>query len=136
MAKHVRLGSGYELWANMAKAAVDYVDNILTVIDEIKTPKLIKQYLDPTRNDKSLQLAMANRPFGATTNVQSNDYPLTAHILKEIFQLSPQILAPTLPTFLSGNVMLQLLSEIDKESEAKKGIIKLMLLLICGDMDI
>ena len=136
MAKHVRLGSGYELWANMAKAAVDYVDNILTVIDEIKTPKLIKQYLDPTRNDKSLQLAMANRPFGATTNVQSNDYPLTAHILKEIFQLSPQILAPTLPSFPSGNVMLQLPSEIDKESEAKKGIIKLMLLLIRGNINI
>jgi hypothetical protein len=32
--------------------------------------------------------------------------------------------------------MLQLPSEIDKESKAKKGIIKLMLLLIRGDMDI
>jgi hypothetical protein len=70
------------------------------------------------------------------TNVQSDDYPLAACILKEIFQLSPQILTPTLPSFPSGNVMLQLPSEIDKNSEAKKGIIKLMLLLICGDMDI
>ena len=41
MAKLVRLGSAYEHWANTAKAAVDYVDNILTVIDEIKAPKLI-----------------------------------------------------------------------------------------------
>jgi hypothetical protein len=48
MAKLVRLGSGYKLWANTAKAAVDYVDNILTIIDEIKVPELIKQYLDPT----------------------------------------------------------------------------------------
>ena len=32
--------------------------------------------------------------------------------------------------------MLQLPSEIDKESEAKKGIIKLMLILVCGDIDI
>ena len=63
MAKLVRLGSGYELWANTAKAAVDYVDNILTVIDEIKAPELIKQFFDPTRNDKSLQLAMANGPL-------------------------------------------------------------------------
>ena len=31
--------------------------------------------------------------------------------------------------------MLQLPSKIDKESEAKKGIIKLMLLLICYDID-
>jgi hypothetical protein len=136
IAKIVRLGSGYELWANTAKAAVEYVDDILSVIKEIKAPELIKRYLDPTRNDKSLQLAMANGPFGAMTNVQSDDYPLAARVLKEIFQLSPQILTPTLPSFPSGNVMLQLPSEIDKESEAKKGIIKLMLLLIRGNMNI
>ena len=104
-------------------------------MDEIKAPELIKQYLDPTRNGKSLQLAMANGPFGAMTNVQSDDYPLVARVLKEIFQLSPQILAPSLPSFPTGNVMLQLPSDIDKESEAKKGIIKL-LLLIRGDIDI
>jgi hypothetical protein len=136
MAKLVRLGSGYELWANTAKAVVEYIDDILFVIEEIKAPMLIKQYLDPTRNDKSLQLAMANGPFGAMTNVQSDDYPQAAHVIKEIFQLSPQILAPTLPSFPSGNVMLQLPSEIDKESEAKKEIIKLMLLLICGNINI
>ena len=99
-------------------------------------PKMIKQYLDPTRNDKSLQLAMANGPFGAMTNDQSDYYPLATRVLKKFFQLSPQILAPTLPSFPSRNVMLQLPSEIDKESEAKKGIIKLMLVLIHGDMDI
>jgi hypothetical protein len=32
--------------------------------------------------------------------------------------------------------MLQLLDEIDKESEAKKGIIKLMLLHVRGDINI
>ncbi len=112
------LGIGYKLWANTAKAAVEYVDNILTAIKEIKAPELIKQYLDPNRNEKSLQLAMANAPFRAMTNVQSNDYSVAAHALKEIFQLSHQTLAPTLPSFPSGNVMLQLQSEIDKESEA------------------
>jgi hypothetical protein len=44
---------------------------------------MIKQYLDPARNDKSLQLAMANGPFGAMTNVQSDDYPLATHVLKK-----------------------------------------------------
>ncbi len=130
------MGSGYELWANTAKAAVDYINNILTVIEEIKAPESFKQYLDRTRNNKSLQLAMANGTFGAMTNVQSDNYPIAAHTLKEIFQLSHQILAPTLPSFPSGNVMLQLPSEIDKESEAKKGIIKLMLLLIHGNINI
>ncbi len=79
---------------------------------------------------------MANSPFGAMTNVQSDNYPLAARVLKEIFQLSPQILTPALPSFPSGNVMFQLPSEIDKESKAKKGIIKLMLHLICGNIDI
>ena len=129
-------GSGYELWANTAKAAVEYVDYILTVMDEIKASKMTKRYLDPARNGKSLQLAMANGPFGAMTNVQSDDYPLATRVLKEIFQLTTHIFAPPLPSVPTGNVMLQLPSEIDKESETKKGIIKLMLLLVCGDIDI
>ncbi len=122
MAKLVRLGSGYELWVNTAKAAVECVDDILTVIEEIKAPELMKQYLIPTRNDKSLQLALANGPFGAMTNVQSDDYPVAASVLKAIFQMSHQTLAPTLPSFPSGNVMLQLPSEIVKESEARKAL--------------
>jgi hypothetical protein len=81
IAKLVRLGSGYKLWANTAKAAVDCVNDILTVIEEIKVPELIKRYLDPTRNDKSLQLALANGPFGAMTNVQFDDYPVAARTL-------------------------------------------------------
>jgi hypothetical protein len=135
MAKLVRLGSVYELWANTAKAAVECVNDILTVIEEIKEPDKIKRYLDPTRNDKSLQLALANGPFGAMTNVQSDDYPVAACTLKKIFQMSHQTLASTLPSFPSGNVMLQLPSKINKESEAKKGIIKLMLLLIRGNIN-
>jgi hypothetical protein len=70
------------------------------------------------------------------TNVQSDDYLVAARALKEIFQMSHQTLAPTLPSFPSGNVMFHLPSEIDKESEAKKGIIKLMLLLIRGNINI
>jgi hypothetical protein len=70
------------------------------------------------------------------TNVQSDDYLVAARALKEIFQMSHQTLIPTLPSFPSGNVMLQPPSEIDKESEVKKGIIKLMLLLIHGNINI
>jgi hypothetical protein len=136
MAKLVRLRSGYKLWANTAKAAVECVEKILTIIEEIKEPDMIKRYLDPTRNDKSLQLALANGPFGAMTNMQSDDYPVAARALKAIFQMSHQTLAPTLPSFPSGNVMLQLPSEINKESKAKKGIIKLMLIFIRRNINI
>ena len=80
---------------------MECVDDILTIIEEIKAPESIKQYLDPTRNDKSLQLTLANGPFGAMTNVQSDNYPVAARALKEIFQTSHQTLVPTLPSFPS-----------------------------------
>jgi hypothetical protein len=35
-----------------------------------------------------------------------------------------------------GNVMLHLPAKVDKEYEAKKGIVKLMLLHICSNIDI
>jgi hypothetical protein len=74
------------------------------------------------------------------THIQSDNYPLAARVLNKIFQLFSQMLAPPLPSFLSRHVMLQLPSEIDKESaaqsKAKKGIIKLILLLVRGDIDI
>jgi hypothetical protein len=46
------------------------------------------------------------------------------------------MVALILASFAPGNVMLHLPSKADKESEAKKGIIKLMLLHIRGDIDI
>jgi hypothetical protein len=136
MAKLSCLGSGYELWANMAMGALKYINDILSIIDEIKEPDKIKQYLNPTRDDKSLQLAMANGLFGAMTHVQSDNYPVAACVLKEFFQLSPQMPTPPFPSFPSGNVMLQLPSKVDKEPEAKKGIIKLMVFHIHGDINI
>ncbi len=73
------------------------------------------------RNDKSLELAFSNGPFGTMTLVQSDDYPVAARAIKGLFQVGAHPTAP-LPhaTFPAGNVMLQLPSEIEKESEAKK----------------
>ncbi len=69
------------------------------------------------------------------TIVQSNNYPLAARAIKDLFQLTPH--AAMIPgVFPQGNVKLQLPGEIDKESEAKKGIIKLMLLHVRGNIDI
>jgi hypothetical protein len=70
------------------------------------------------------------------TLVQSDDYPITARVIKDLFQLSPQAIAPTLASYAPSNVMLHLPAKADKESEAKKGIVKLMLFHICGDIDI
>jgi hypothetical protein len=37
--KLVRLGNGYELWANTANDAVEKLDNILSVMEEINNPE-------------------------------------------------------------------------------------------------
>jgi hypothetical protein len=68
-AKLVRLGTGYELWANTANNAVKKLNNILSVMEEIKTPESIKKHFDPNRDDKSPPLATSNGPFGAMTLV-------------------------------------------------------------------
>jgi hypothetical protein len=68
------------------------------------------------------------------TLVQSDNYLVAARVIKDLFQLSPQVVALSLASFAPGNVMLHLLAEVDKESKAKKGIVKLILLYICGNM--
>jgi hypothetical protein len=70
------------------------------------------------------------------TLVQSYDYPVAAHVIKDLFQLSPQVIAPTLASYAPSNVMLHLPVKADKESEAKTVIVKLMLFHIRGDINI
>ncbi len=118
-AKLIRLGTAYELWANTANNAVKKLDDILSVMEEIN-PGSIKKYFNPNWDAKSLPLATSNGPFGAMTLVQSEDYPVTARVIKDLFQLSPQVVPPTLASYAPGNVMLHLLAKADKESEAKK----------------
>ncbi len=102
----------------------------------MKTPKTIKKYFDSTCDaSKSLPLATFNGPFFTMTKVQSDDYPVTAHVIKDFFWLTPQAVTNS-GAFAQGNIMLQLPGEINKESEAKKGIIKLILLHIRGNIDI
>jgi hypothetical protein len=43
MAKLTRLGSGYKLLVNTATGAVAYIDDIITIMKEIKEPEKIKQ---------------------------------------------------------------------------------------------
>jgi hypothetical protein len=106
-------------------------------MEEIKTPESIKKSFNPNQDAKSLPLATLNGPFGTMTLVQLDDYLVAAHVIKDLFQLSsPQAVTPTLASYAPGNVMLHLLAKADKESEAKKGIVKVMLLHIRDDIDI
>jgi hypothetical protein len=135
-AKLVHLGTRYELWANTANDAVEKLDDILSVMEEIKTPESIKKHFYPNWDAKSLLLATSNNPFGAMTLVQLDDYLVAAPVIKDLFQLSSQTITPTLASYAPSNVMLHLPADADKESEAKKGIVNVMLFHICGDIDI
>ncbi len=112
------------------------MDDILSVMEEIKTPESIKKHFDPNRDAKSLPLATSNGPFGAMTLVKLDDYLVAAQVIKDFFQLIPQAIALTLASYAPSNVMLHLPAKADKESEAKKGIVKLMLFHIRGDINI
>jgi hypothetical protein len=79
------LSTGYELWANTANDAVKKLDDILSVMKEIKTPESIKKYFSPNQDAKSLPLATSNGPFSAMTLVQPDDYPVAAHVIKDLF---------------------------------------------------
>ncbi len=116
------MGTGYELWANTANDVIKKLDNILSVMEEIKTPESIKEHFNPNWDDKSLPLATLNGPFGTMTLVQSDDYLVAARVIKDLFQISPQAVAPTLASYAPSNLMLYLLAKADKESEAKKAL--------------
>ncbi len=89
-------------------------------MEEIRTPESIKKYLDLTQNAKSFPLATPNGLFGAITLVQSDNYLVAAHVIKVLFQLSPQGVARSLASFAPGNVILYLLAEVDNKSKANK----------------
>ena len=100
------MGTGYELWAETAKDAIDQFDDILSILEKIdddEHPGRIKQYLDPNRHDKSLPLAKANDPFGSMTIIQTSDYPAAVLSIKEFFCPAP--VAPSMAIFPTGNAM-------------------------------
>jgi hypothetical protein len=119
-AKLIHLGTGCELWANTANDAIKKLDDILSVMEEIKTPESIKKYFDLTWDAKSLPLATSNGPFGTMTLVRLDNYLVAACVVKDLFKLSPQAVAPALDSFAPGNVMLHLPTKANKESEAKR----------------
>jgi hypothetical protein len=122
-AKLVRLGTGYELWVNTANNGIKKLDNILSVMEEIKTPESIKKHFDPNWDAKFLPLATSNGPFGAMTLVQLDDYPVAAHVIKDLFQLSPQVIALTLASYAPSNVMFCLQAKTTKNLRSKKALL-------------
>jgi hypothetical protein len=79
-----------------------------------------------------MQLASTNGPCGTITSFQSDNYLQAAQIIKKFFLPNPPAQAFTQPLAMPGTFTFQLPIELDKESKAKKGITKLMLLHVCA----
>jgi hypothetical protein len=47
------------------------------------------------------------------TLVQSDNHPVAARVIKDLFQLSPQAVTPTLASYAPSNVMLHLPAKAD-----------------------
>jgi hypothetical protein len=113
------------------------LDDFLLVADEAKKdPLLIQKYFLSSWDPLTLtQLESINGPCGTIPNIQSDDYPQAAHTIKKFFLSNLPV--PGFPQAMAapGTFIFQLLGELEKESKAKKGITKLMLLHICGDID-
>jgi hypothetical protein len=115
----------------------DKLDDFLTVVDEAKKgPLLIQRYFLSSWDPVTLtQLALNNGPCGTITNVQSDANPQAAHIIKKFFLSN--LPAPSFPQIMAalGTFMFQPSGELEKESKAKKGITKIMLLHFCTYID-
>jgi hypothetical protein len=135
----MHLGMGYDLWARIVDKTLmaDKLDNLLMVAYEAKKdPSLIQRYFLSSWDPGTLtQLALNNGPCKTITNVQSDNYPQAAHMIKKFFL--PNLPAPGFPQAMAApsTFTFKLPGELEKESKAKKGITKLMLLHICTDIN-
>ncbi len=135
----IKLGTGYDLWARVLDKmlSTDKLDNFFTVADKAKKDSLLirKHFLPSWDPLTSTQLASKNGTCGRITNVQSDNYSQANQTIKKFFLPDPPAQAFPQPMATPGTFTFQLLGELEKESKAKKGITKLMLLLICAEIN-
>jgi hypothetical protein len=138
-AKMIKQGTGYDLWVRVVyeTLSTNKLNKFLTVADKAKKDPLLihKHFLQSWDPLTSTQLASNNGPCGTITSIQSNDYPQAAQIIKKFFLPNPPAQAFTQPLATPGTFTFPLPGELDKESGAKKGITKLMLLHVCAEIN-
>jgi hypothetical protein len=135
----IKLGTGYDLWARIIEETLssDKLDGFLMVTDEAKKDPLLicKRFLPSWDPLTSMQLVSNNRPCGIITSIPPDDYLRAAQIIKTFFLPDPPAQAFAQPLATLGMFTFQLHGKLDKESKAKKGITKLMLLYVCVEIN-
>jgi hypothetical protein len=134
-----QLGPGYATWVRAADFAINSHKDIATVFENARNETtysesaFLKSHFfadfDPR---KSLPLVVG--PYGLITPVDSDLYKPEADKIKSYFFPS----TPSLPAAISpanlGSITLTLPKDAKKEAEAKKGIHKLLLFHVCGEI--
>lgn len=137
---------GYDLWADAAIRASTKafdIDEVINAMGDETGPNPqdfdanIKRFLSPSWvPDTSVPLALCSGPCSTFDLVPSGNYPQEANAIANIFNPTPEAAAPQPQAVMQPQmVTVAIQGEAEKEAEAKKGIIKLMLLHICGDVD-
>ncbi len=113
------------------------LNDFLMVADEAKKdPLLIHKHSLPSWDPlTSMQLVSNNGPCGTITSIQSDDYLQADQTIKKFFLPDPSAQAFAQPMAKPGMFKFQLPGELGKESKAKKGITKLMLLHVCAEIN-
>ncbi len=137
--KFAKLGTGYNLWVSVAAEAIDKKNNIRAVLDaaseqtSYSRTNFLKSHIFSSY-DSAKSLPIASGPHGFITFVDSDLYPVEADELRKIF--IPALSSPLPATVHStlNTLTLQLSSNIEKETNAKKVRTKLLLFHICGKL--
>ena len=134
-----QLGTGYAAWIRAADFAVNSHKDITTVFENAREATnytesaFLKSHFfadfDPR---KSLPLVAG--PYGLLTPVDSDLYKPEADEIKTYFFPIAPVHPAAISTANLSSITLTLPKDAEKEAEAKKGIHKLLLFHVCGDI--
>lgn len=133
------LGVGYARWVNAADYAISSRPDITTVFENAKATdgyseaEFIKNYFCPGYDHRK-SLPLVAGPHGLITPVDSDLYKVEVDEIKTYFFPAALSQAQALTPAALSTITLTLPKDAEKEAEAKKGIHKLLLFHICGEI--
>jgi hypothetical protein len=135
------LGPGYALWINLANGAIEDEEDVQKIIDSGTgegTDGTFLSFVNRYFHSDCDKYGVKVRRVGPTTMLslpQSNLYPTISDTIKKNFGLS---LTSPQGGFnqATATVIVQHPSEMGKKAEAAKGQQKLLLMMLCGDIDL
>jgi hypothetical protein len=132
-----KLGVGYSLWITAAAEANEKKQDIRGVLDTAaeeagySKADFIKSNFFPLYGSSKM-LPIVTRPYGFISIVDSDLFPVETDELGKLF-IPAQVASPPVAALSNlSTLTLQLPTDVKKETEAKKGLTKLLLFHICG----